>query len=141
MQRHRIELALKGLLVAHRVDLSTIKSPHSLRALWNACGVAISAADTESWDYLDSAGAELISALDAVDLDSAAFRYPENRKGEDHERPKFIDLAALEKQVDALSEAISGYTAYSDEMQQFEAEEYRELQQELQQEYGDAYGQ
>jgi hypothetical protein len=102
--------------------------------------VAISAANTESWDHLDSAGAGLIGALDAVDPDSAAFRYPEHRKGEDHERPKFIDLVALEKHVDTLSEAISGYTAYSDEMQQFEAEEYRELQQELQQEYGDDYG-
>jgi hypothetical protein len=140
LQRHRVELALKALLVAHKVDLSRIKPPHSLRALWDACGTAISAVDKQSWDYLDSAGTELTSVLDAVDPDSAAFRYPENRKGEEHERPKFIDLAALEKHVDTFSAAISGYTAYSYEMQQFEAEEYRELQQELRQEYGDDYG-
>jgi hypothetical protein len=141
LQRHRVELALKELLVAHKVDLSTIKSPHSLRALWNVCGGAISAVDKQSWDYLDAAGTEVVSVLDSVDPDSAAFRYPENRKGEEHVRPKFIDLGALEKHVDTFSAAISGYTAYSDEMQQFEAEEYRELQQELQQEYGDDYGQ
>jgi hypothetical protein len=97
MQRHRVELSLKELLRALSVDLSKIKSAHSLAALWEACRVAIAAKDKDAWDYLKSAGSELIGVLHKVDPDSTAFRYPENRKGEEHDRPKFIDLDAVER--------------------------------------------
>jgi hypothetical protein len=39
--------------------------------------------------------------------------------------------------VDALSAAIAGYMAYSDEAQRYEADEYAEHQALLQSEYGD----
>ena len=137
LQRHRVELMLKELLLAHRVDLREIESPHSLAALWQACGKAIREIDSNGWDYLDSAGTELIGVLHAVDPDSTAFRYPVDRKGNEQKRPKYIDLAALERHVDALSAAIGGYMAYSDEGRQYEAEEYGQLQQYLREEYGD----
>jgi len=137
LQRHRIELALKELLIAHGFDLKEIKSPHSLDALWNACEATISAAATEAWDYLRSTGAELIALLHEVDPDSDAFRYPVDRKGKKHERPNYIDLAALEKHVNALCEAINGYMAYSDQARQYEEHEQREFQQEMRKEYGE----
>lgn len=137
VQRHRVELSLKELLRALRVDLSEMKSAHSLAALWEACRVAVAETDKEAWDYLDSAGSELIGVLHSVDPDSTTFRYPENRKGEEHERPTFIDLDAVERHVDGLSAAIGGFMAYSDEARQYEADQYAEHQAYLQSEYGD----
>jgi hypothetical protein len=137
LQRHRTELALKELLIAHGVDLKEIKSPHSLDALWKACEATIRAADSDAWDYLDSAGTNLVTLFHEADPDSDAFRYPVDRKGNKHDRPKYIDLAALEKHVNALCAAIGGYMTYSAEARQYEEEERREFEQEMHQEYGE----
>jgi hypothetical protein len=133
LQRHRVELALKELLVAHRGDLPTT---HSLKTLWRACEQAVGTGD-EGWTYLDSAGAELIALLHECDPASDAYRYPVDRAGNAHERPKFINLAALEKHVDGLTSAIAGYMAYSEEARQWEAEMQREFELDMRQEYGD----
>jgi len=136
LQRHRVELALKELLVAHGGDLIQIKSPHSLLALWKACEQAVGAG-SDSWTYLDSAGIELVSLLHERDPGSDAYRYPVDRAGNAHKRPKFINLAALEEHVDGLTSAIGGYMAYSEEARQWEAEMQREFEQDMREEYGE----
>lgn len=138
LQRHRVELTLKELLLAYRVDLLVIKSPHSLDALWQACEQNIGT-DPEAWAYLDSAGAALVALLHETDPDSHAFRYPVDRRGKTHERPRYIDLAALEKHVDALCGAIDGCITYLAETQEHEVEMNREVQQDMRQEFGEEY--
>jgi hypothetical protein len=107
LQRHRVELALKQLIVERGVDLKDVKVPHSLPALWQACSNALGAS-TNEWQYLDSAGSELIALLHERDPNSHTFRYPVDRDGNDHARPPFIDLEALERHVDDLVWAIHG---------------------------------
>ncbi len=136
LQRHRVELALKELLLAHRVELSEIKSPHSLDALWQECKQKIGP-DPEAWAYLDSEAGELIALLHEIDPDSHAFRYPVDRSGNTHDRPKYIDLTALEKHVDALCGAIDGCITYLAEAREHETEMNRELEQDMRQELMD----
>lgn len=139
LQRHRVELALKELLVAHSVDLTNIKPPHSLPALWGACE-QVAGSGSEGWQYLDSAGSELVALLHERDPGSHTYRYPVDRKGKPHERPKFINLAALEEHVNALVNAIGGYMDHSEEARQWEAEMQQEYEQEMREEYGDDQG-
>jgi hypothetical protein len=132
LQRHRVELALKGLLVAHGTQLTRVNPPHSLEAAWRACEELVGSA-SESWRYLHSAGAELVKLLHEYDRSSDAYRYPVDRNGKDHQRPEFIDLDALERHVTALVGAIEGYMDYSAEARELQ----RNFEREVQQEYGD----
>jgi hypothetical protein len=136
LQRHRVELALKELLLAHGGDLAEIKPPHSLNALWKACEQAVGVG-SEGWQHLGSAGTELVALLHERDPGSDTYRYPVDRAGKKHKRPKFINLVALEEHVDALASAIGGYMAYSDEARRWEEDMHREYEQEMRREYGD----
>jgi hypothetical protein len=114
LQRHRVELALKELLVARGVDLAEVKAPHSLHALWAACSKAVGVS-SEEWRGLNAAGGELVTLLHERDPASHTFRYPVDRHGKVHERPAYIDLQALEKHVDDLVYGVRGYMDYVEE--------------------------
>jgi hypothetical protein len=136
LQRHCVELALKELLVAHRVKLKTVTSPHSLLALWQACGQALGS-EGDGWRYLESEGMELVMLLHEHDRGSDAYRYPVDRDGVEHERAPYIDLAALEESVNKLVGAIDGYMAYSEQAREYEQEMQREFEQEMRDVYGE----
>lgn len=138
LQRHRVELAIKELLAAHRIDLKSIVPPHSLDALWRACELTIGT-DSEGWRYLDSTGTRLVKLLDKHDPGSHTYRYPIDRHGKEHRRPKYIDLVALENHVNELVSAIDGFMAHAEEARQYEQEMRREYEQELLEEYGEGY--
>jgi hypothetical protein len=120
LQRHRVELALKELLVERGVDIGGIKSQHSLVALWYACKELIGARTFE-WQQMDSGG-ELITVLDDADPGSYSFRYPVDKYGKENERPQFIDLDALAEHVDSFVSLIDGYLAYVEEAEQAQRE-------------------
>ena len=133
LQRHRVELALKELLVAHRADL---KPTHSLDLLWKECK-RILYARSEDWNSLNSAGAELVNLLHKHDPNSHSYRYPVDPQGRKHERPKFIDLVALEKHVNAFIETVNSYMASSADARQYEQEMDEEHEKEMIDEYGE----
>lgn len=120
LQRHRVELALKELLVDRKADLGQIKSQHSLPALWRLCAETVGE-DSEEWRFIDGAGSELVALLDERDRTSHTFRYPVDRKGKTHERPPFIDLVALDKHVSNLVWAIRGFLDFAAEGDQAQA--------------------
>ena len=130
LQRHRVELSLKELLVARGVDIRGIKSQHSLVALWYACKERVGA-ETFEWQQIDS-GSELIAVLDDADPGSYTFRFPVDKHGNEIERPQFIDLDALAKHVDRFVSLIDGYLAYIEEIelakQEYEDEMMGELE-------------
>ena len=112
LQRHRVELAIKELLVAHGIKLKAVSPPHSLAALWKACEQALNS-DGDGWLYLESEGTELITLLHRHDPSSHTYRYPVDREGQKHERAPYIDLAALQKHVNGFVSVIDGYMAHS----------------------------
>lgn len=120
LQRHRVELALKELLDARKADLRTIKSPHSLPALWHVCAETLGR-DSDEWQFIDGAGTELVTLLDESDQSSHTYRYPVDRDGKRHQRPPFIDLAALDKHVSNLVWAIRSFLDYAAEGDQAQA--------------------
>ena len=70
LQRHRVELAMKELLVDRGVEFDEIKrAGHSLEALWNACAVAVGASSKE-WKELDACGRELVTLIHKHDPSS-----------------------------------------------------------------------
>jgi hypothetical protein len=93
--------------------------------------------DSEGWCYLDSAGTELIKLLHRHDPGSHTYRYPVDRRGRKHKRPKYIDLVALERHVNKFVSAIDGFMAQSDEARQYEQEVLKEHEQEMLKEYGE----
>jgi hypothetical protein len=121
LQRHRVELALKEMLVQRRFDLREVKAQHSLVALWNACRTAVGA-DTQEWRELDTGGSEMIGLLADADPGSYTYRYPVGKDGKENERPEFIDLDALEDHVTAFVSLIDGYLAFIEEAEQYERE-------------------
>lgn len=127
LQRHRVELAMKELLVDRGVEFDEIKrAGHSLEALWNACALAVGAS-SEEWGKLDADGKELVTLIHKHDPSADAYRYPVNRKGEKHKRPEYIDLGALEKHVDDFVWVIRGYLAYVEEAERAEQEYMEEM--------------
>jgi hypothetical protein len=126
LQRHCVELGLKELLVTRSVDLGTIKSPHSLVALWYSCREVVGDG-TDEWRQLDAEGSELIALLDDADPGSYAFRYPIDKDGNEQERPKFIDLDALAVHVHELLSLIDGYISYIEDQGQAAAEYEAEM--------------
>jgi hypothetical protein len=140
LQRHRVELVLKELLIAHGGELSEVQPPHSLDALWKACERTIGA-DIEGWRYIESEGAEIVMLLHERDPSSHTYRYPVDRKGNEHRRADQIDLAALERHISLLISAIDGYMAHSEQAQEYEEEMNRAFEQEMRERYGeDEYG-
>jgi hypothetical protein len=140
LQRHRVELRLKELLVAHGVKADELRT-HSLVALWKRCE-AIIGADNDEWQQLDTACGELIRVLDKYDRNSDAYRYPVNPDGERHDRPPYIELVALERHVSSFVSMIDGYTDYSDEARRYEMEMRAQFEQEMREVYGeDPFGQ
>jgi hypothetical protein len=129
LQRHRLEPAMKALLVDRGVEFDEIKSAgHSLEALWNTCAEAVGESSKE-WKELDSAGRELVELIHKHDPSSDAYRYPVNRNGKKHKRPKYIDLGALEKRVDDFVWLVRGYLAYVEEEKRAEHEYMEEMHQ------------
>ena len=130
LQRHRVELALKELLVERGVGIGGIKSQHSLVALWYACKELVGA-ETVEWQQIDS-GSELVAVLDDADPGSYTFRYPVDKHGTENGRPQFIDLDALAEHVDGFVSLIDGYLAYVEEIelakQEYEDETMGELE-------------
>ncbi len=121
LQRHRVELTMKEMLVDRGFDLREVKAQHSLVALWDGCRRAVGA-DTKEWRELDAAGGELVTLLADVDPGSYTYRYPVGKDGDEHERPEFIDLDALEQHVTAFVSLIDGYVAWVDQAEQYERE-------------------
>lgn len=121
LQRHRVELAMKDMLVRRRFDLREVKTQHSLVALWDACRRAVGG-DTEEWRELDAGGSEIVALLADADPGSYTYRYPVGKDGTEHGRPRFIDLDALEDHVTAFVSLIDGYIAFVEEAEQDERE-------------------
>lgn len=136
LQRHRVELALKELLVAHRVELKKVSPPHSLLALWQTCKQTLGP-DDDGWSYLESEGVELVMLLHEHDRGSDTYRYPVDRDGVEHTRAPYIDLAALEGAVEKLVGAIDGYMAYSEQAREYEREMQRGFEREMRDIYGE----
>lgn len=120
LQRHRVELALKELLVTQRVDLGELRSAHSLAVLWAATSRAVGP-DTEAW-HGDRHGGELVALLNEADPGSYSYRYPVDKQGVTHERPEYIDLDELERHVGDLCSLIDGYMTYVAEAEEAERE-------------------
>jgi hypothetical protein len=140
LQRHRVELVLKELLLAHGGNLNKVQPPHSLDALWKACGRAIGA-DVEGWRYIESEGAGIVMLLHEHDPSSHTYRYPVDRKGNEHRRADQINLAALERHVSRLVSAIDAYKAQSEQAREYEEEMHRAFEQDMRERYGeDEYG-
>lgn len=106
IQRHRVELTLKGWL-------ETLGSPnlgsHDLVGLLKEIKKLVGAKYPEEWQRFDSTYGELVRVIADVDKGSFTFRYPVTKKGKPVERPKFIDLDVLQERVEAFSDAVSGW--------------------------------
>jgi HEPN domain-containing protein len=113
VQRHRVELALKALLDAVGAD---VPYGHGLKTIWQKCEEALRPKDERAWDGFAADHAELIDALDKVDPGSFAFRYPVDKKGEEVQRPAFIDLKVLHDEAGKLEYGASGYADFLSEV-------------------------
>jgi hypothetical protein len=78
LQRHRVELALKGLL-----DAVGEKPPegHSLRHVWGICQRVLKPKDAGAWATFAADHKELMELMDGVDALSFTFRYPVDKTG------------------------------------------------------------
>lgn len=140
LQRHRVELVLKELLIAHGGDLNKVHPPHSLDALWKACERVIGT-DVEGWRHIETEGAGIVMLLHERDPNSHAYRYPVDRKGNEHRRAHQIDLAALERHVSQLVSAINDYMTVSEQAREYEDKMNRIFEQDMREVYGeDEYG-
>jgi len=110
LQRHRMEIAMKELLVFAGAK---VEGNHPLTLIWKDCEAAVGPSSDE-WKELASL-TELVQLIDKHDHSSHTFRYPVDRKDRPHERPAYIDLGALEKHVDDFVYAIRGYMDYVSE--------------------------
>jgi hypothetical protein len=106
LQRHRVELILKSLLDAADASVPT---HHRLRELWDACRRPLEPQDAREWKSFADAHRELIDALDKVNPDSMAFRYPVDKHGAGMKRPRFVDLGVLNEAVTELEAHAEGY--------------------------------
>jgi hypothetical protein len=99
LQRHRVELVLKNLLRFLEVDF---KPSHSLRYLWNKCEPGFSAHSGLDWAEFEEANGDFVQTLIEADDGATTFRFPVDRDGQEVDRPRFIDLEALNRHADTL---------------------------------------
>jgi HEPN domain-containing protein len=104
LQRHRMELAMKEVLIAH----GQMPHGHSLAELWKRCKKTIGPVSS-AWQELDTRGSALVALIHEHDPDSTRYRYATDLGGRNHARPAFIDLAALEKRVTDFVWLLQGY--------------------------------
>lgn len=109
LQRHRVELVLKGLL--HALG-KAVPSTHALDRLWRACHEAVCEVDPTIWGGLPRGCPDLIDALTKTDETSMVFRYPVDKKGEPSDRPPYVNLAALNQHVEDFYWSVFGIADY-----------------------------
>lgn len=97
LQRHRVELVLKNLLGFLEVKF---KPSHSLRYLWDQCEAGFSSHGGLDWVAFEREHREFIETLIEADDGAATFRFPVDRDGREVDRPRFIDLEALNRHAD-----------------------------------------
>lgn len=106
LQRHRVEMTLKGLLDAVGGDVT---GKHGLLYLWELCKKALEPKDPAAWKQFAADHRELVKVLDTVDQSSYTFRYPVDTKGRKASRPAFIDLEVLNEHVERMYFGAVGY--------------------------------
>jgi HEPN domain-containing protein len=110
LQRHRVELAIKEVLVADGQN----PRGHSLAELWKKCRTAVGSKSSD-WRELDKEGSELVALLHGCDPDGTRFRYATDLDGKAQVRPAYIDLDALEKHVNGFVALLQGYLTQEEE--------------------------
>jgi hypothetical protein len=109
LQRHRVEMVLKGLLDAAGADVT---DKHDLEYLWRLCERELQPKGRREWDQFAADHKELVEAIHRADPTSFAFRYPVDKAGSKVKRPDFIDLTELNEHVDRFYFAGTGYVDY-----------------------------
>jgi hypothetical protein len=104
LQRHRMELAMKEVLIADQRQ----PEGHDLARLWRECS-AVVGPKSQSWAELDSAASELVALIHERDPDSTRFRYASDTQGKASQRPAFIALDALDAHVTRFVSMLQGY--------------------------------
>lgn len=105
LQRHRVEMVLKDLLVSFGIEF---KPSHSLQYLWGLCQQGFASKAGLDWASFEKENGDFIKALIKTDDGATTFRFPVDQDGETIERPKFIDLEALNRHADKFDSEISG---------------------------------
>ena len=123
LQRHRVELTLKQLV--HDCGQTVNTREHRLSLLWADCKAAVQQRSPAQWHEFADHHGELITALEQHDPSSYTFRYPVDTTGVTNRRPRYIDLAALQRHVDDLVSNVHGYLDMMSELER-EAEWYNE---------------
>jgi hypothetical protein len=108
LQRHRVELILKGLL--HALDQPT--TGHKFSSLWHRCRDEVARRDPAAWASIDADHGEFVRALADVDDSSMVFRYPLTLEGKKFDRPAFLDLGVLSRHAEDLFYAFGGLEGY-----------------------------
>lgn len=116
LQRHRLEASMKAAL--HELGCSYPKS-HSLTDLWAALEKEGLSRDPEGWKELEDRFKEFIEILNDVDPASMTFRYPEDRKGNKHVRPRYIDLDTLNQKAETFEAIVS---VFAEQIVEYERE-------------------
>lgn len=113
LQRHRVELTLKGWLAS--LGSSDFGS-HNLVVLLGKVRKLVRTKHPEEWQHFDSTHGELVRAIAAVDEGSFTFRYPVTRDGTPVKRPDFIDLDVMQERVEAFFYAVVGWVDHEAEL-------------------------
>jgi hypothetical protein len=119
LQRHRVELVLKNLLGFLEVDF---KPSHSLQYLWELCRQGFAVHHGLDWATFERENGEFVKTLIKADNGATNFRFPVDRDGEEVERPRFIDLDALNRYADKLLWEANGCMDFIGMGKQAEAE-------------------
>jgi HEPN domain-containing protein len=106
LQRHRLEASMKAAL-----DTLGREYPknHLLVEIWDALRTEVLSRDSEGWKEFEDRFKQFIEIMDDVDPGSMTFRYPVDRQGNKHERPKYIDLDAINKVAESFENMVSVY--------------------------------
>ena len=118
LQRHRVEMVLKDLLIFLKVEF---KASHSLQYLWGLCEQGFGESELLSWPDFEAEQGEFVGALIFVDDGAVTFRFPADREGREVTRPQFIDLAALNRHTAAFESGAHGCIDYVSELRAEEA--------------------
>lgn len=118
LQRHRVEMVLKDLLIFLKVGF---KPNHSLQYLWGLCERPFEKSELLDWSELEAEQGEFVGALISVDDGAATFRFPVDQDGREVERPAFVDLAALNRHTAAFEHGVHGCIDHVSELRAEEA--------------------